>query len=177
MSSMDSMPEKMRQTVMIRKATKNDINTIAGTIRNSYQTVAERFNLTVDNCPKHPSNCTDEWIKRDLKRGAKYYLLEVNEGVIGCVALEHASPELCYMERLCVLTDKRNRGYGRRLVEHVFSEAKANGCKRISIGVIANQVELKQWYRRLGFIEGETKIFEHLPFQVSFMEYNFTSLL
>ena len=74
---------------MIRKATINDINLIVDTIRDSYQTVAERFNLTVDNCPKHPSNCTDEWIKRDLESGVIYYLLESTEGVIGCAALEH----------------------------------------------------------------------------------------
>lgn len=163
--------------MMIRKATINDINLIVDTIRDSYQTVAERFNLTVDNCPKHPSNCTDEWIKRDLESGVIYYLLESTEGVIGCAALEHASPELCYLERLSVLPDRRNRGYGRRLVEHVFSEANTSGCKKISIGVIAEQIELKQWYCRIGFIEGETKTFDHLPFQVSFMEYNLTSSL
>lgn len=35
----------------------------------------------------------------------------------------------------------------------------------------AAQTELKEWYQRLGFIEGETREFEHLPFSVTFMSY------
>ncbi|MCJ7617095.1 MAG: GNAT family N-acetyltransferase [Desulfobacterales bacterium] len=158
----------------IRKTTAIDIKTISKTIRSSYLTVAKKFNLTADNCPKHPSNCSDEWIKSDFERGVKYYILESEEGVIGCAALEKADSELCYLERLAVLPEKRNRGFGKILIDHIFMQAKSLGCKRISIGIIAKQEELKKWYHRLGFIEGETKEFEHLPFQVSFMEYNLT---
>ena len=163
----------MRQ-IQIRNATENDINIISKTIRNSYKTVAEMFNLSADNCPKHPSNCTDEWIKGDFERGVKYYVLESEEGVIGCAALEKADLEVCYLERLAVLPERRNIGLGKVLIDHIFSEAKSIGSKRISIGIIAEQVELKNWYNRLGFIDGETKEFDHLPFQVLFMEYNLT---
>jgi hypothetical protein len=30
---------------------------------------------------------------------------------------------------------------------------------------------LKQWYQRIGFEEGKTEEFSHLPFQVTFMIY------
>jgi len=41
----------------------------------------------------------------------------------------------------------------------------------VSIGIIANDTQLKQWYKKIGFAEGETRKYEHLPFDVMFMTY------
>lgn len=89
---------------------------------------------------------------------------------IGCVGLEKAGSELCYLERLAVLPKWRRNGFGRRLAGHALSQAKAGGAHRASIGIIAEQTELKDWYARLGFAVNATKSFPHLPFQVTFME-------
>jgi GNAT superfamily N-acetyltransferase len=61
------------------------------------------------------------------------------------------------------------KGLGSQLVKHVFRKARELGSKKISIGIIARQTELKHWYQKIGFIEGATKEFSHLPFQVTFM--------
>ena len=87
----------------------------------------------------------------------------------GSVALEWVRPGLCNLERLAVLPGERKRGFGRALVNHVFSEAGKLGCNTIRIGVIADQAELKDWYRGFGFVETETRDFAHLPFRVTFM--------
>ena len=87
----------------------------------------------------------------------------------GSVALEWVRPGLCNLERLAVLPGERKRGFGRALVNHVFSEAGKLGCNTIRIGVIADQAELKDWYRGFGFVETESREFSHLPFRVSFM--------
>jgi hypothetical protein len=55
------------------------------------------------------------------------------------------------------------------LVDYVFERAKDAGLKQISIGIIAEQTDLLWWYRKIGFVEGDTKEFEHLPFLVTFM--------
>ena len=91
----------------------------------------------------------------------------------GQVAIEKAGAELCHLERLAVLPQARKKGRGRRLVEHVFRKARKVGAKTISIGIIAEQTDLKQWYSKIEFIEGETKAFDHLPFQVTFMTFEF----
>jgi hypothetical protein len=39
------------------------------------------------------------------------------------------------------------------------------------IGVIGEHTELQRWYRKLGFKDGETKRFPHLPFSVKYMAY------
>lgn len=128
--------------------------------------------MTRENCPKHLSNCTDEWVQTDLARGVTYYVPDHNGTSVGCVALERANAELCYLERLAVIPEERRKGLGKALVGHVFSQARALGAKKISIGIISRQTELKRWYHKVGFVEGETKQFAHLPFRVTFMTYD-----
>ncbi len=160
----------MKTEMRIRKTTISDVETLTKIIRDSYQTVADTFGLNNTNCPKHPSNCTEAWITADFKRGVTYFILEADGKEIGCAALEKPTPELCYLERLAVVPEKRKRGFGKSLVDHIFREAKVLGCKKISIGIIAKQRELKNWYSKIGFQEGITKLFDHLPFDVTFME-------
>ena len=155
----------------IRVCIQKDIEVLAETIRRSFQDVALRFNLTKANAPRHPSNCTEDWIWKDMERGVTYFVIENENLVVGCVALEMANPEVCYLERLAVLPDQRRRGFGKSLVTHVLSEARNLGAKCVNIGIIADQTELKKWYRGIGFVEGESKEFSRLPFNVTFMSY------
>jgi N-acetylglutamate synthase-like GNAT family acetyltransferase len=155
----------------IRICTKEDTQVLAEIIRRSFQDVAERFGLTQENAPRHPSNCTVDWIQKDMKDGVTYFAMENKNHVVGCVALEQANSEVCYLERLAVLPDQRRRGFGKALVNYVLSEAKLFGVHYVSIGIIAEQTELKNWYTGLGFVEGESKEFPHLPFLVTFMSY------
>lgn len=162
----------MPTTGTIRTADEADVDVLAELIQTSHADVAHRFNLTPENCPKHPSNCNTAWIESDLARGVRYYLVDWFDEPVGCVALEHASPEMVYLERLSVLPERRRNGLGRRLVEHVIQAMTELGIPQIGIGIIADFKELNAWYKKLGFREGETKTFEHLPFQVLLMAYS-----
>jgi N-acetylglutamate synthase-like GNAT family acetyltransferase len=125
--------------------------------------------LTPQNCPKHPSNCTEAWIRQDMDRGVNFFILTEKDRAKGCVAIEKAYADLCYLERLAVLPSERGRGLGRRLAEHACREAQMLGGRRISIGIIAADGWLKRWDQRMGFVAGETKTFPHLPFEVTFL--------
>lgn len=133
--------------------------------------MAERFDLTQENAPRHPSNCTADWIQKDMERGVNYFVIENENVVAECVALELANSEVSYLERLAVLPGQRRRGFGKQLVTHVLSKAKNLGAHSVNIGIIAKQTELKNWYRGIGFVEQESKEFPHLPFSVTFMSY------
>jgi N-acetylglutamate synthase-like GNAT family acetyltransferase len=161
----------MTMNSKIRTCTREDIEILVKTIRSSFKDVAERFELTQQNAPHHPSNCTEDWIQKDIERGVTYFIIEHENSPVGCVALELANSEVCYLERLAVLPNHRRRGFGKALVAYALSEAKLLGAHRVSIGIIAEQTELKNWYKRIGFVEGESKEFPHLPFRVTFMSY------
>lgn len=155
----------------IRVCTKEDAEILARTIRKSFQDVAERFGLTRENAPRHPSNCTVDWIRKDMERGVTYFAIEDRNRVVGCVALERANAEVCDLERLAVFPSHRRHGFGKALVEHVLLEAKLLGAHCVSIGIIAEHIELKDWYKRLGFSEGKSGEFPDLPFGVTVMTY------
>jgi len=156
----------------IKKAGLGDVPVLTGLIRGSYRDVAQRFNLTPENCPKHPSNCSSGWIRKDFARGVSYYILEYDDTPAGCAALEKPTTDLGYLERLAVLPDHRRKGFGKMLVDYVFDRARDSGVKQISIGIIAEQTDLLLWYQKIGFLECDTKEFEHLPFFVTFMRYH-----
>lgn len=162
----------MKAEVVIKSAGTTEVAILSGLVRDAYRNVAQRFGLTPHNCPKHPSNCTDDWIQSDIKRGVFFYILEHNGRPAGCAALEIPEPGLGYLERLAVLPAKRHNGFGRRLVDHVLQQAANSAVKKISIGIIAAQTELKHWYQKIGFVETDTREFEHLPFSVTFMRYH-----
>jgi N-acetylglutamate synthase-like GNAT family acetyltransferase len=164
--------QKVVMSSNIRICTKEDTGVLVEIIRKSFQDVAERFGLTQENTPRHPSNCTVDWIQKDMEDDVSYFAIENKNRVVGCVALEQANSEVCYLERLTVLPDQRRQGFGKALVEHALSEAKLLGVDYVSIGIIAEQTELKHWYKELGFVEGESKEFPHLPFLVTFMSYD-----
>ncbi|MFX1338082.1 MAG: GNAT family N-acetyltransferase [Promethearchaeota archaeon] len=154
---------------IIRECTEKDIKILTRLLRQSFHDVAKRYNLTIQNAPSHPSNCTEEWIIKSFENGIKYFILEQQNIPYGCVALEQANSEVCYLERLGVLIDHRHKGYGKALVNYIIQEAKKRNAKRVEIGIIAENVQLKKWYERQGFIERNTVKFEHLPFNVLFM--------
>lgn len=155
----------------ILACTQKDSKVLVETIRKSFRNVAQRFGLTHENSPLHPSNCTENWIQADMNRGVTYFVMEDRNQITGCVACEMAGPDICYLERLAVLPEHRQKGLGRALVNHVLSKAKELGASCVSIGIIAEHTELKEWYRKIGFIEKESRKFLNLPFNVTFMSY------
>lgn len=155
----------------IRESTDKDLATIAMLVSESNKDVAAKFGLNAENCPKHPSFCTEGWIAADFARGERYFVIEDDSSAIGCVAYENPSPGIAYLNRLSVLPLHRNRGVGARLVQHIIQLARSAAIQTISIGVIGEHTELQRWYRKQGFKDGETKRFPHLPFSVKYMSY------
>jgi N-acetylglutamate synthase-like GNAT family acetyltransferase len=155
--------------MIIRNANEADIDTLVTLLRSSFSDVAERFELTIENCPKNPAFCTKERVKNDFARGLKYYILERDGQPCGCVAIEKADTDVCYLERLAVLPQHRRKGYGKTLVKHIFNQAKKNSAQKLEIGIISEDTKLKNWYKQFGFFQKGTKKFDHLPFIVAFM--------
>lgn len=153
----------------IREAGAQDLATLAQLVRESNRDVAVTFGLTAENCPKHPSLCTEDWVRADLARGERYFILEEGGTPVACVAYENPEPDLAYLNRLSVLPEYRRRGVGARLVRHIVELARSASIATISIGVIGEHGELQRWYRKQGFVDGETRRFAHLPFTVKYM--------
>jgi N-acetylglutamate synthase-like GNAT family acetyltransferase len=155
--------------MIIRNAHKADKSVLVYLLRESFRDVAEKFALTVENCPKFAGFNARERVETDFEKGLKYYILEEHGRACGCVALEKAGADVCYLGRLAVLPEHRNKGFGGALVNHLFERARRMGIRRVEIGLISKHRKLKKWYKKFGFVQNRTKKFDHLPFIVAFM--------
>jgi N-acetylglutamate synthase-like GNAT family acetyltransferase len=155
--------------MIIRQANKSDIDVLISILRSSHRDVAKRLKLTKENCPKFLGFCAEQRVKSDFDKGVKYYILEQDNQPLGCIALEKASQDVCYLERLSVLPEHRKKGYGKMLVNHLFEQAGKIGIRRVEIGMISKDRKLKSWYEKLGFVQTGAKKFDHLTFEVAFL--------
>jgi predicted N-acetyltransferase YhbS len=155
--------------VTIRPANADEVPVVVNILRRSFATVAERFSLTAENCPRSPAFYTAQRFREDYDKGMQYYLLEQSDEVCGCVAMEPAKPGVVYLGRLAVVPEHRSKGLGTALVRHALAEAKAAGATRVEIGTISEDTPLGEWYSRFGFVLTTTKKFDGFPFIVAFM--------
>lgn len=155
--------------MIIRNAKKADQDVLVALLLDSFRDVGEKFALTVDNCPNFAGFNAKERVEADFEKRLRYYILEENGDVCGCVALEKAGSDVCYLGRLAVLPEHRNKGFGQALVNHLFEQARKMGIRRVEIGLISKHRKLKKWYKKFGFVQKSTKKFDHLPFIVAFM--------
>lgn len=155
----------------IQPASFHDSEMIAFIVSQGNKDVAEKFELTINNNPKHPSFYTKEWVWADLDRGEEYFLYQSNGVYCGCVAFEQPGSGVSYLNRLSVLHEYRHGGIGKQLVNYIIEYSRTKNIQLVSIGIIAEHILLKNWYLKLGFIEKETKHFDHLPFDVTYMNY------
>ncbi len=153
----------------IRRATEADYPLLAALIRTSFKDVAVRFRLKAKTCPSHPAFCTDEKIKNAAAKGEEYFILMEDSRAIGCVGLQRANRDVYFMEMLAVLPEYRSKGYGSYLVNHCLRLARGRSARRVVVGVIADQKELIEWYRWLGFRFKQYARFHDLPYSVAFM--------
>lgn len=163
--------EYYRNKMIKEIKSEKDLIECTEVIQKSFKTVADEFNLNISNAPTHPSNITLTALKESVGKGITCYGLYRNNKVIGCISIEK-SPDInkYYIEKLSVLPDKRNNGYGKMLMDFACDKIREKGGKIISIGIINENAILRNWYKKYGFNEKGLKRFAHLPFEVCFME-------
>jgi len=156
--------------MIIKKVEDNQFEECVSVIRNSFITVAKEFNLTKENAPTNPAFADIHTLEKMKDNGIEMYGAYEGDKCIGFVAIERASEDVFYMEKLAVLPEYRHKGIGKRLMDFVFDCVREKGGKKVSIGIINENRILKDWYIKYGFKESGLKAFTHLPFLVCFME-------
>lgn len=142
-------------------------------IQQSFKTVAQEFHLTKENCPGHTSFMTIEKIKKQFNAKKPMFLYETKNEYVGYFSLNKRGEKSYELDHLAVLPNYRNLGIGKAMVQYAkeFVSDAYNG-NQLKIGIIEENIVLKEWYQELGFIHTGTQKFDNLPFTVGFMEIN-----
>jgi len=59
---------------------------------------------------------------------------------------------MCQLESVRVRSDRRGRGLGRALMEHVIGVARARGAARVELTTNARRARAQEFYKELGFV-------------------------
>lgn len=138
-------------------------------IHKSFQTVADEFNLTTENCPSHTAFMLIKKLITKFENNAPMFLYKYNDCYAGYFSLSVSEKDV-ELNNLAVLPEYRHLGIGRELVNYVLAYSKNIGANKIKIGIIEDNTVLKKWYEQFDFVHTGTKRFSHLPFTVGFME-------
>ena len=89
-------------------------------------------------------------------RNGAFFVLLKDEAVIGTMALQHETDEICELCRMYLAPQYRGHGLGRRLLEHAVREARERGFKEMRLKTASVLVEAIFLYKRAGFrtVEG-----------------------
>lgn len=140
-------------------------------IREAFGTVADEYGFTEESAPTNAAFLTVDRLREVQRRGDHVLALTAGTRIVGSVSLRPASdPAVAYLEHLAVAPACRHRGYGTVLVERSCALAAADGATTVSVGIIDANETLKGWYQRLGFAVTGTRVFQHLPFDVCYLQ-------
>ena len=139
-------------------------------IHKSFVTVAEDFNLTKESCPGHTAFMAFEKLQNSFESGNRLFLYYSGSIPVGFFSLKQIDGETWELDHLAVLPEYRHCGIGKELLDYAGKTVHQQNGKLLKIGIMEENVRLKQWYLQNRFVHTGTKRFEHLPFTVGFME-------
>ena len=138
-------------------------------IHKSFETVADAFGLTRENCPKHPSFLPLSFLETQMNWGWKMYGLYAGKKIIGYMSLSKEGEDVFELHNLAVLPEYRHKGFGKLLLDHAKLVVSSLNGSTIKIGIIEESEVLKDWYITNGFCHIGTKKFDHLPFTSGYL--------
>lgn len=94
-------------------------------------------------------------------RGHKFWVIADGKKVLGCGGigtLEEADDDVCELKKMYFYPELRGKGFGRKLIELCFCEAKEMGYRRCYIETVARMESAIRLYEKNGFKKLESKL-------------------
>lgn len=154
----------------IREIKEQDLEECAAVIRKGFLTVANEFGITEENVPTNGAFLKKERLEEERAKGHIMFAMVGEDGIIGYMQLERSTPELYFLQKLVVIPEYRHLGLGKALLDYAKAKVLEWDGNKISIGIVEENLILKNWYLDYGFETTNIRKFEHLPFTVGFME-------
>lgn len=135
---MNNLAQNLSPSLLIREATAKDVDRIFDLI--------DTHSVEHQMLPRSKTNILDNLLK--------FNVIELNDEVIACAALEIFTAELCEIRSLVVAQSIKQRGYGRIMVETLITKAQELRLQRIMA-----LTYVPEFFHRLGFRTVPKEIF------------------
>lgn len=138
-----------------------------------FESVREQFGITAENNPHYPVYWDVGDVARVVARPAQLLGVEVDSALAGCAFVGPSRRrEGCWeLRHLAVIPEFRHRRIGEALIRAAAECAAADGAAVLRIGIVAENLRLRQWYSRLGFrVVSRGESYPPLPFTVDRLE-------
>ena len=157
---------------MIQKISKNEILDCVEVICKSFMTVANEFGFTIENAPRFTAFATTEerllyQLEQEQRPMFAYY---ENGKMVGYYSLLKQNEKECELNNLSVLEEYRHKKIGEQLLKHAVSEARKMGCSQMNIGIVEENVKLREWYEKHGAEHIGTEKYDFFPFTCGYMK-------
>jgi len=156
---------------MIKPITKSELPACLGVFHRGYESVAVAFGLTEANCPdRGGASMPMEKLIAEFEGGTAMFGYYAGDELVGYLGMKMMGPGVCGLEDIIVLPEYRHNGYGQELLDFCKRKAKALGVRKIRLGMIDDNKQLRKWYEDNGFVNVGYKKYEGAPFTVGKME-------
>ncbi|MCL2080277.1 MAG: GNAT family N-acetyltransferase [Oscillospiraceae bacterium] len=152
----------------------NDSKIITDILNRAFLTVAEQYNFTRENAPTFPAFIGTDRIDDFLNKGLKMYGYKIYGNIIGCAGYSYYKENIYFIERLATLPEYRHLGVGKKLVEYVENKIKDIGGEIVEIHVVDKNIILREWYKKLNYVEIRIDEIKTLPFNSCVMNKKLT---
>jgi diamine N-acetyltransferase len=147
------------------------VNELINVLHKSFESVAKEINLTKNDSPLNNAFIERSELEKQFQKGLIIYVYIENEQIIGCIGIIQSTiKNEFYLEKLCVLPEKRNNGIGFELLRYSENEIRERNGKSILVSIINRNNRLKNWAIQNGFEELELSSFKSLPYEVCIMK-------
>lgn len=157
-----------QDTVVVRTASQRDVSLLA-----QLSTTTFRATFAQDNTPEDMEAYVTENLCEEKLAGeiadplATFFIAELSGKPLGYAKLHRGSPDVCVtgakaieLVRLYVLPESIGQGVGARLMKECIDTAKSQGFDTLWLGVWEHNPRAIRFYRRWGFVEVGSHIFQ-----------------
>jgi len=137
---------------------------ITDILNKAFLTVAQKYNFTKENAPTFPAFINSDKIENSLNNGLKMYGYNKNDIIIGCAGFSYYKEDIYFIERLATLPEYRHLGVGKKLMEYVENKIRDIGGKVVEIHIVDKNILLKEWYKKMHYVEIRIDEIKALPF-------------
>ncbi|MCG2792385.1 MAG: GNAT family N-acetyltransferase [Weeksellaceae bacterium] len=137
---------------MILKATEKDIPTIQNLAKKSWQSAYETILEQEQIAYMLDLMYSESALKTHFDNpNYQYHLIKEGEDLLGFIGFEyHNEPETTKLHRIYLLKESQGKGWGKKALDFVKSEAKKSGDNRLTLTVNKNN-KARNFYESQGF--------------------------